>query len=441
MGMAVVSVLAACAAPAAPAPAQPEEAAAPVSAGAERRTLEMWMWETEPRWKQVEAASGVNEQFPDVEFKWTALPFDQLHQKALTSMAAGLPEGLPSIIRTYMGFYRAFVNTGALMDLTEQVSPYEEDVLPAVWRGAEVDGKLFQVPDDTGVTLFGYRWDLFEEAGLPTDPDEVGQLLATYDDLIQAGIALKDATDAQLFNMLPNGGLFTTLSKQDSTGNFDADGNVIFDSDYHAQVAQIAKDIWDAGITSNFEQGPQMWQAYTEGKLATMFYPNWQDFVIVDNAPDTAGKWRVTKLPRVQPGGKRAVSDDGVLLAIPSILPADQKELAVEVALYMKLTEKATVAHMKTFSGAFVSYIPGLEAMADEPSPILDNQFVYQIYLQAAQDEDVNPWYRTSVFFPDAGQALDDAMFKILRDGAPIADTLEEAADSIRQLQESRGTM
>jgi ABC-type glycerol-3-phosphate transport system substrate-binding protein len=399
----------------------------------------MWMWETEPRWKDVEAASGLNEQFPDVEFKWTALPFDQLHQKALTAMAAGLPEGLPSIIRTAMNFYRTFVNTNGVLDLTDHVAPHEADVLPSVWQGALIDGKLYQVPDDTGVMLFGYRHDLFEQAGLPTEPDAVAELLKDYTALLAAGEELNAKANAKLFNLLPNQGTFNNLALQDSTGFFDAEGNVIFDSEYHVQFATIVKQLWDSGLTTNYEQGPQQWQAYKDNQLATMFYPNWQDFVIVDNAPETKGLWRATKLPAVQEGGRRATSADGVCLCIPSVLSDEQKQLATEVALYMKLTEQATVAHMKTFSGAFVSYVPGLEAMAEEPSVILDNQFVYQMYLDAAREEDILPWYRTSVFFPDANQAVSDAMFRILNENAPVADALTEAADSIRSLQQSRG--
>jgi ABC-type glycerol-3-phosphate transport system substrate-binding protein len=53
--------LAACAAPAAPPPAasevsQPSEtepSAAPPAESAGKQTIEMWMWETEPRWKNV----------------------------------------------------------------------------------------------------------------------------------------------------------------------------------------------------------------------------------------------------------------------------------------------------------------------------------------------------------------------------------------------------
>ena len=432
--------MAACA-PAAPAaPAAGEQAAAPAAAPAQKMKIEMWMWETEPRWKNVEATSGLNEQFPDVEFKWTALPFAQLHDKAIVSLAAGSPEGLPDIIRTYMGFLLKMSKTGSLADVTEVVLPYEKDILPDRWEQMFYEGKIYNVPDDTGVTLWGYRWDIFEEAGLPSKPEEVADLMKTYDDMIAVAKEIEAKTGAKAFNMAANGagGWFDAIARQDTTGTFDKEGNVIFDSEAHIAAAQVVKRIWDAGITTDLE-GPVMWQAYKDKKLAMMRYPNWQDFIIVDAAPETKGMWRVTKLPAVAVGGKRAHGDDGVCLCIPNIIAPERKELAIKVAEYMKLTVKATVAHMKEFSGAFVTYIPGLEAMKDEPSPILDNQFVYQLYLQAAQEEKINPWYRTSVFFSDAGQAVNDALFKILTENAPVDAALKEAADSIRSLQQAKG--
>jgi ABC-type glycerol-3-phosphate transport system substrate-binding protein len=440
---------AACAAPpaAAPAPTTPakseekpaEQAPTTAPAAAGKTVFEMWMWETEPRWKTLEASAKLDEKFPNLTFKWTALPFDQLHQKALTSMASGMAEGLPAIVRSYMGYYRSFVNTKGLLDVTDVVKPSEKDVLPGFYQGLLVDGKMYGVPDDTGVTLLGYRWDLFEKAGLPSEPDKVADLLKTYDDLISTGKTIEKATGAKLFNMLPDAGFFTPLSLQDTTGNFDADGNVIMDSPAHAEVAATVKKLWDSGLTTNFDQAPQMWQAYKDAKIAAMMWPNWTDFVIIDAAPETKGKWRVAKLPAVKAGGKRAHTDDGCWLAIPDVHPAELKQQAVEVAKYMKLTTEATVAHMKTFQGAFVSFVPGLEAMADEPSPMLDNQFVYKIFLKEAQDEQILPWYRTSAFFSDAEQAAGEAMFKILKDGAPIDATLKATADSIRQKQTDKG--
>jgi ABC-type glycerol-3-phosphate transport system substrate-binding protein len=172
-----------------------------------------------------------------------------------------------------------------------------------------------------------------------------------------------------------------------------------------------------------------------------MMWPNWTDFVIIDAAPETKGKWRVTKLPALKAGGKRAHTDDGCWLAIPDVHPPEIKKLAAQIAEFMKFTVPAATAHMKTFQGAFVSYVPGLQAMENEPSPMLDNTFVYKTFLKEAQDEQILPWYRTSAFFSDAEQAAGEAMFKILKDGAPADATLKATADSIRQKQKDKGTL
>jgi len=55
----------------------------------EPQTIEMWMWETEPRWMNVEATSDLNDKFPHVEFKWTALPV------ALATIMGGGSHELP----------------------------------------------------------------------------------------------------------------------------------------------------------------------------------------------------------------------------------------------------------------------------------------------------------------------------------------------------------
>lgn len=413
--------------------------AQPESSGG-KATIEMWMWETEERWLRLEQASGLNEEFPDVEFKWTALPSGDLHQKALTSMAAGLAEGLPSIVRTSAAYYRPFANSGGIMDVTEYVAPYEKDVLDYYWAESIIDGRSYQFPDDTGVMMFGYRWDIFEAAGLPSEPDEVFNLLATYDDLIEVGQTIKDATGALMFNMTPGAGTFTNIGLQDTTGFFDGEGNVIFDSDKHVHVAEVVKTLFNSGLVSRYDQGPQIVQAYKDDQLAFDFYPNWEDFTILDAFPETVGKWRVTRLPATMPGGKRGTVQNGCLLVIPAAKPAEERDLAARVATYMKFTERAAVAHMKEFSGAFVSYVPGLEAMHDYPSPVLDGQSVYTEFLKTAQEEEILPWYRSStVFFNEAYSAAGEAMFKILDQGAAIADSLTEAADTIRAMQDEKG--
>jgi ABC-type glycerol-3-phosphate transport system substrate-binding protein len=124
-------------------------------------------------------------------------------------------------------------------------------------------------------------------------------------------------TGAKAFNLGANGagGVFDAFARQDTTGNFDKEGNVLMDDAAHAAAAAAVKRIWDAQITTDLD-GPVMWQAYKDKKLSMMRYPNWQDFVIMDSAPETKGMWRVCKLPMVADGGKRAHTDDGCCLCM-----------------------------------------------------------------------------------------------------------------------------
>lgn len=401
-------------------------------------TVEMWIWETVKQWDQVFAKSGLHQKFPGVTMKVTAMTSDQIQQKALTALGAGVASGLPSIIRITMDMYRSLVQTNALSEFTDVVTRHKSEILPDVYDGLLVNGKAFAAPDDTGVMLFGYRRDIFKKAGLPTAPDEVESHIRTYDDLLAAGPKLAKV-GAKLLNNNP-GSMFSSLILQDTTGYFDKNGDVIFDSDKHVACAEIEKKFYDSGYLTSFESdSPQMWGAYKSGKLATMFYPNWQDFIILQNAPETKNKWNVFKLPSVTAGGKRASSADGCALIVPSVLDDSQRKLAMDIVEFLKLTKKAQVAHMTVFDGAFCSYKPALEAMAKVKSPVLDNQYTYQVDLNAANEEHILPNYRTSIFESNAQQAATNAMFKICKNNAPIAATLKQAADSVRKMQDQRG--
>jgi ABC-type glycerol-3-phosphate transport system substrate-binding protein len=403
-----------------------------------KQVVEMWMWETPEQWLNVQELSGLNEAFPDVEFKWTSLPYPDLHQKAVTSLAAGIPEGLPSIFRTHNPFYRPLVNTQSILEVTDSLEQVKDDIFGPVWEEGLIDGKHYHVPDDIIVNLLGYRTDIFEAAGLPIDPAEVSELLATYDDLLTVGATIKEKTGASIMPMSAGSGVFLQLVGQNTSGFFDADGNVIFDSDAHVEAAMKAKEIWDSGLTVD-DSGPQGWQLYKDGQIAARLYPNYLDFVLQANAPETAGMWRVAKLPQLNSESHRSTIEPGLGLVIPAIIPEEQQALALEVALYMKLTEQATVAHMKTFPGAFVSYLPGLQAMVNEPSPVLNEQFTFQVFLDAFAEDEPIARLVTSMFYSDAGTAANDAMFRVLTENADPAEALKTAADSVRQLQDSRG--
>lgn len=145
-------------------------AATPIAAGSKgQTTLEVWVWENLPHWQKVIQLSGIEDAIPEAKLKYTPLPFDQLHQKFLVGLAAGMPAGMPDIARTHMNNYRAMVNTGGLVETTDYLKEHKKDIVSFAFADLMVQGKQYAVPDDIIVTMLGYQTEQFARAGLPTD--------------------------------------------------------------------------------------------------------------------------------------------------------------------------------------------------------------------------------------------------------------------------------
>jgi len=408
------------------------------STGAKAQTVEMWIWETVDQWNKVVQLADLSKALPGVTIKFSSIPNAQLTQKALTQLSSGVKAGLPDIIRINTNAYRQMVRTQGLYDFTDVITPHKADIVPAVYEGLPIDGKIYAMPDDTGVMLYGYRDDLFKKAGLPYKQDDVQKAFPTWDALLtEAGPKLHSLGIA-LLNNNPDY-IFTNMILQDTTGLFDENADVIFDDAAHVQCAEIVKKYWDSGYCSTFENySPQLYGAYKDDKLASMFYPLWLDFTMLDNVPENKGKWTIAQLPGVSSTGRRASTQDGCLLLVPAALDEDRRNTAVEVTKFLNLNAASGQAHMKVFAGAMTSYLPALDKMTDVKSPYLDDQYTYKIGLAEAKSQNILPNYRNSVFYTDAFSAAGNAMIAICQKNAPIQATLKTAADSIRKMQDSQ---
>lgn len=421
---------------------QSDETHVPLST---QQTLTMWSWEELSQWDKVYQESGVYKKFPGLKLTFLPQDIDTLEQKAITALASGVSTGLPNLLRIPMGIYRALVNTKAIVDTTSYITPYKDDILATTWASLDVNGRTYALPDDTGFCLFGYRSDLFSKAGIGSTPAEVAAAIPTYDDLITVGQKLKAKTGSVLM-LFPEGsdGLgspnpFSTMVMQGSTGFFDLDGNVILDSPYHIQVGELYQKMYKSGLTANITGTVQQWAAYKSGQLATIPYPNWQDFEFVAYTPSLAYKWQVVPLPTVTSASKQIATADGCAIVLPAGQPSDQLKLAIQVGLYLKLNKAASEAHMRVFSGAFESNIPALEAMKGTKSPMLKGQEVYNIWLPDVQTLKPYSISYASVFGTQMATAVNNAIYSITIDNKSVASTLKSAADSVRQLQDEKG--
>ncbi len=185
---------------------------------------------------------------------------------------------------------------------------------------------------DVGGLAMCYRRDLFEEAGLPTDRDEVSALWPTWEEFtavgeqFQAGIG---RDDVHFIDSATNTYNSILMQSGDHT-YFDTDGNLVIEDN------PAVKDAWDsaiamsdAGISAKLKSFSNEWNAgFKNGSFATIACPAWMTGYITEQAGDeNAGKWDIATVP----GG--GGNWGGSFLAVPT--SSDNQDLAIELVEFL----------------------------------------------------------------------------------------------------------
>src|SRR5699024_9787 len=92
------------------------------------------------------------------------------------------------------------------------------------------DGKVLGMGTDIGPMAICYRTDLFEQAGLPTDPKKLEKQVGSWDDFLALGKKFKqNAPDGSAF-IDSAGGLYNAIVSTESEIYYDEGGELVYDS-------------------------------------------------------------------------------------------------------------------------------------------------------------------------------------------------------------------
>jgi ABC-type glycerol-3-phosphate transport system substrate-binding protein len=128
------------------------------------------------------------------------------------------------------------------------------------------DGKIYCVPWDIGPMGTFYRRDVFEAAGLASDPDSVSAMIATWDDLLTTCQTIKAETGLNCFalNKANNEGyLYEYMLSQQGLGYFNDAGYEPFQRrmDEHLRRAGYTFDQdWVTHKFDGAEHSERSWQ-------------------------------------------------------------------------------------------------------------------------------------------------------------------------------------
>ncbi len=217
------------------------------------------------------------------------------------------------------------------------------------------DGMLMGYGTDIGPEGVCYRSDLFEQAGLPTDREEVAQLLeGDWDTYFEVGKQFTDATGIAWFDAAD--GIFQGMINQLDNPFEESDGTPI-PLDENAAIKDIYDRLMAASIDDDLSADLTQWSedwnnAFQNDGFATMLCPGWMLGVIEGNAAGVEG-WDIAD---VFPGG--GGNWGGSYLTVPTQTPYPDEAKAL--AAWLTAPEQQLKAYAS--KGTFPSQVEALES-------------------------------------------------------------------------------
>lgn len=195
---------------------------------------------------------------------------------------------------------------GTWVDLAQYGLDGRESDYPA-WKwelGHTQDGALAALGTDVGGMAMCYRTDVFADAGLPTDRDEVAALWPTWDDFVgvaqEFGNSEVEAAFVDSPNQIYNVRLVQEAGAGDGTSYFDRDDTFVLPESPAVRTAfDLVLDLHAVGGVGQFENWSEEWFAAMDaGGFATMGCPAWMAGVIADNSGEhNADNWDIAPVP------------------------------------------------------------------------------------------------------------------------------------------------
>lgn len=298
----------------------------------------------------------------------------------------------------------------------------EDQFADAKWSAATTkDGKILGLGTDVGPEAMCYRTDLFEQAGLPTDREELAQKWSTWDGYLELGKQYKKKAPAKSAWLDSIGSLYQVVIGQEKERYYDASGKLIYEKNPAVKAAwDTSVEAAGAGLSAKLDQWSPQWnQAFAAGSFATIPCPAWMLGYIKGQAGDTGkGKWDVAKLP----GG--AGNWGGSYLSVPRA--AEHKKEAYELIKWLTAPEQQAKLFSK--QGNFPSSTGAIEKVAAAKDPYFSDAPIGQIFGDAAK---ASPVQVLGVHDQNVVQQLTNALSEVERKGTSSQKAWETAKKGV----------
>nr|WP_315230002.1 extracellular solute-binding protein [uncultured Albidiferax sp.] len=279
------------------------------AAAVSAKEVTVWAWD--PNFNiaiMKDAAARYTAKHPDATFKIVDMSKADLEQKLQTMLASGVSKSLPDIVlvEDYNApkYLRSF--PGAFEPMSGTVNyagfaKYKVDLMT-------VNGKVYGLPFDSGVTGMYYRKDLLAKAGF----SEKDMENISWDRYIEIGTKVTAVTGKKMLGIDPNdNGLIRVMMQSAGRWYFDKDGKLDIKGNpaFKAALETQAK-LFKAGIVKPVTNWAEYVGAVNKGDVASITTGVWITGA-VKSEKSQAGLWAVAPTPKLNVPGATHASNLG----------------------------------------------------------------------------------------------------------------------------------
>jgi cellobiose transport system substrate-binding protein len=234
---------------------------------------------------------------PNIKIVEKSSEYNAHHQGLLTALASGKGSDINGIEGGWMPYFVQYPDK--FLDLRNYGgAALKKDYLAWRWNPAVAkNGTILGLPTDVGGMALAYRTDLFEKAGLPSDPAAVSALWAKtgWNGYIATAKKYTAKTGKKFADSTE--GIFGGVLNQSQQQFYAANGSLVYES------SKAVQDAWNVGVAMAPYSGSANifsteWNtAIANGDAASVLAPSWMLTMIKGIAPDLKGKWNVANVP------------------------------------------------------------------------------------------------------------------------------------------------
>jgi lactose/L-arabinose transport system substrate-binding protein len=269
----------------------------------------IWCWD--PNFNVAimkEAGAIYTKTHPGTTFNVVDFAKGDVEQKLQTALSSGTTEALPDIVliedygaqKYLQSFPGAFAEMSSKIDYSG-FAPYKVQLMT-------LEGKVYGMPFDSGVTGMYYRKDYLEQAGFK--PEDMQNI--TWDKFIEIGKQVEAKTGHKMMGIDPNdAGLIRILMQSGGEWYFDKDGNLNIEKNAALRAAlETEGKLLKANIYKPTAGWSNWVASFTSGDVASVITGVWITGTVKAQA-DQSGKWGVAPIPSLGIDGASHASNLG----------------------------------------------------------------------------------------------------------------------------------